>query len=585
MPTNTSSIAAIRNMYRLFDKAFKKRFKWLVASTFFSSLADLVGLSFLIPVIGLVLTNDFYSRIVQRLPFLSGTTQEKLLIYASAIFFAIIVIKNLFILFVNKLQVRFVNDFYEHSSLQMMDKIYNRSLAEITETPSYILANKLSHLQVALCNATIIPALVVINEAIIIILSIVLVCAWNWQLFLLMAVILIPCLGIFYKGIKERSRKSGAEKNALMVSLNQHAQNMIHGYTDIKIAGTENNFKNAYQQKVKRLSVLQRITDFLVFVPARLIETAIFLCIIIILLYSVLVLEDTTHLVTTIGLFSVIAYRITPSMQRIVLAMNNINATSFIVNDPDFLPTEKTTPTGLPSLQFERQIQFANVSYSYPSQQRSVLQNCSFSIAKGEKLGIIGASGAGKSTLIKLLLGYLKPDSGNITVDGTPIDNTNLSAWWHMLGYVRQDVFIMNTTILENIALGEIKELIDMQRMQYAITAASLDKFVADRPEGLNDVITEMGNNLSGGQKQRIAIARAIYMGAKVLVFDEATSSLDHQTEAEINHTLQQLHNNDITIVIIAHRITSLQHCDRILELKNGSIQASYSYTELSERV
>jgi ABC-type multidrug transport system fused ATPase/permease subunit len=583
IPQN-SALAGIGKMYRLFDATYRRRFNGLVFLTFLGSLADLIGLSFLIPLIGLVLSDSFYNKLLAHFPGLFDTGRETILLWASGVFFMIILVKNLFILWIYRLQTSFVKDFFIHSSFKMMERVYRRSLEEMDTKASYEWANKLTFQQGTLSNIVILPSLVIINEGLVIIFSTVLVCVWNYKLFLLLAAVLLPTVGVFYKRVKQVSRKASKEKNDTIVQMHHRAQDMIKGYTDIKIAGTERNFISRFMDRVRSFAILQEKTDFLVYVPGRIIEAGIFLCALIILLYSVLVLKDTESLVTTIGLFSVIAYRVTPSINRIVSAMGHIDSGMFILDDPDFKEEDSADETTVLPVTFDHTIQFNDVSFSYPGQQHLVLNHCSFTISKGDRVGIVGRSGSGKSTLIKHLLGYLQPHAGSIQIDGVPLKPKHLRGWWKLLGYVRQDVFIMDTTIAGNIALGEDRGDIDYPKLTRAIEAASLGEFVRAREGGVNSMITEAGNNLSGGQKQRIAIARALYKGAQILVFDEATSSLDAQTEAEINETIQQLKNTNITIIIIAHRQSSLQQCNKILELEAGAISNVYSYQQFADK-
>ena len=209
-----------------------------------------------------------------------------------------------------------------------------------------------------------------------------------------------------------------------------------------------------------------------------------------------------------------------------------------------------------------------NLTYAYPD-SGNVLDNFNCCIRKGEYVGFRGSSGVGKSTLFNLLIGLLKPSSGNICIDGIPLSVENRRSWLHHIGYVPQEVFIFNGTLAENIALG-CKE-IDRDRIKKILNKVSLDKWAESLTNGLDTVLGEAGGKLSGGQKQRIGIARALYKEADVLFLDEATSALDNQTEKEVNETLSQLKEFDqgLTILSIAHRESSLAYCDRIITLED----------------
>ncbi len=206
-----------------------------------------------------------------------------------------------------------------------------------------------------------------------------------------------------------------------------------------------------------------------------------------------------------------------------------------------------------------------------------------FEIRKGERVGIIGETGSGKSTILKLLLGFYTCEQGGVKIDKQELTERNAADWRKKIGYVQQDIFLIDGSIKENVAFGFEEEEIEHTRLMNAIENAGLENFVDHLPQGIETPVGELGTRVSGGQKQRLGIARALYRGADLFVFDEATSSLDPQTEQEILKAVDQLDEKNKTILIVAHRISTLQNCDRILELKNGSINKSYKYKELAK--
>jgi len=579
--------SALKKLYTIFNAPQKRKFNWLVFFTFLSSISDLVGLGFVIPVVGLVLSETFHEKFIRFAPMFASFDKEHLLLITVGLFFLLIIVKNVFGLYINKLQVNFVRNLFVSSTENVLDKVYDKPLPVILSERSNTWVNKVTELQAMLCSNMAISVMIIINESIVFALTALIVCLWNWHLFLLLVFVLIPSIGFFYYRVKNMITNAGQEKNKNYVHLHARAQEMIFGYTDIKIAGTERNFKKRFLETAKQYSVMQGKVDFILFVPTRIIEVAIFLCIIIILLYGVYVIKDINNIVTTITLFSVIAYRSIPSVNRFVIAMNNVTAAEFILQDEDFFSSKETSAKNeaIEPIRFNDQIVFDHVSYQYPGNSRRVINNCNLTIKKGEKIGIVGKSGTGKSTLVNNILGFLQPTEGKILVDDTELNASTFKNWWKIVGYVRQDAFILNTTLAENIALGEVAEEIDIPRLEHAIKLSSLGSLVNELPEGYNTLLSERGNNLSGGQKQRIAIARAIYKGAQVLVFDEATSALDSKTEEEITDAINELGKENLTIIIIAHRYTSLKFCQKIYKIDDGMISDTYSYQELVNSV
>jgi ATP-binding cassette, subfamily B, bacterial PglK len=218
-------------------------------------------------------------------------------------------------------------------------------------------------------------------------------------------------------------------------------------------------------------------------------------------------------------------------------------------------------------------IRFENVTYQYPGAAGPSLRNISLSVERGSSIAIIGPTGAGKSTLVDILLGLLEPTSGRVLIDDCDLSD-NIRPWQRSIGYVPQDIYLTDDTIRGNIALGIPTEDIDSGAVERAAAAAQLDVFVSSLPLGLDTVAGERGVRLSGGQRQRIGIARALYHGPSVLIFDEATSSLDSETEELVIEAVDALRGSR-TIIVIAHRMTTIRNCDYAFALRGGELAAS----------
>ena len=208
------------------------------------------------------------------------------------------------------------------------------------------------------------------------------------------------------------------------------------------------------------------------------------------------------------------------------------------------------------------EIKLKNISYKYEESSKLTLDNINLTIRKGQSIAFVGPTGAGKSTLIDIITGLLVPDKGNIMIDNDKIEDCNEN-WQENIGYVPQSTFIMDDSLMNNIAFGIPKELIDEEAVKNAINLANLETFVRNLPYGLNTILGECGARISGGEKQRIAIARALYKDPDVLIFDEATSSLDSDTEKKIINEIEIL-KKDKTIISIAHRIYTIKNYDYI---------------------
>ncbi|MGD9537715.1 MAG: ABC transporter ATP-binding protein [Alphaproteobacteria bacterium] len=295
--------------------------------------------------------------------------------------------------------------------------------------------------------------------------------------------------------------------------------------------------------------------------------------------------EGLAAIAATLTVFAASIYRLMPTVQRLLSSAMGLQFNRAIVCDlsqvlaqADRQGAEAAPPAE--RLPFAREIRLDAVSYRYPDQAAPAVDGASLTIPRARSIGLVGPSGGGKSTLIDILLGLLEPDAGTLIVDGMPIGPHNRRAWQANVGYVPQQIYLLDDTVRRNIALGVPDEEIDQARLEDAARMAHLDPFIAALPEGYDTVIGERGVRLSGGQRQRIGIARALYNRASVLVLDEATSALDGITEAVIEEALKGL-AGVVTMVTIAHRLTTVRGCDRIYVMEQGRIVASGRYDEL----
>jgi ABC-type multidrug transport system fused ATPase/permease subunit len=227
-------------------------------------------------------------------------------------------------------------------------------------------------------------------------------------------------------------------------------------------------------------------------------------------------------------------------------------------------------------------ITIENLSFSYETASTQALTGVSIDIARGEAVGLVGPSGSGKSTLVDILLGLLEPTSGRVLVDGDDIHD-NLRGWQDQIGYVPQSIFLTDDTLRRNVAFGLPKDQIDHDAVKSAIRSAQLEDFVASLPDGLDTIVGERGVRLSGGQRQRIGIARALYHNPDVLVLDEATSSLDTETEHGVMQAVQAL-QGEKTVIIVAHRLSTVEYCDRLYRLENARIVDEGTFSEVTSR-
>ncbi|HQQ67354.1 MAG TPA: ABC transporter ATP-binding protein [Candidatus Cloacimonadota bacterium] len=241
------------------------------------------------------------------------------------------------------------------------------------------------------------------------------------------------------------------------------------------------------------------------------------------------------------------------------------------------LSTEDETYQGNQLPSFEREIRFENVSFAYKDEDW-ILKDVSFTIPKGKKIALVGASGSGKTTTVSLLCGFYHVQKGRILIDDTPIDNLDFRAWRRKIGLILQDIFLFPGSILENIRV--YNDTVSEDEVKKAVSVVQLDDFIAQLPAGLNSELAERGQNISQGEKQLISFARALAFNSEIIIMDEATASIDPQTEAKIQRTMKKVFKGK-TAIVVAHRLTSVLDADEILYFSNGKILARGKHAEL----
>ena len=389
---------------------------------------------------------------------------------------------------------------------------------------------------------------------------------------------------IYMKLTAKRSSATGRILNEDAIIAYKTANQALGSIKEVKIRNRQSHFVDQFRESRRTAAKAKRVASFLNEFPKYLLEVIFMVGVGMI---SMIVVSRSTSkdVLGLLALFIAAGFRLLPSIVRLMSANTSIRigrrGFDIVVADlrafpNDISSTETFTPVPLP---FTTSLSVDDVTFSYRAGVVPVLRGVSFEVRSGESLGVVGLSGAGKSTLVDLILGLHLPDSGTIRVDGHDIAE-NLPGWQTQIGLVPQDVYLLDDTIAANIAFGIQTDEIDQDRLHRAIDLAQLNTFVAGLPHGLESIIGERGMRISGGQRQRLGIARSLYLDPALLILDEATSSLDGETESRISETIQDLHGT-LTMIVIAHRLSTITKCDRILFLEDGEVSAIGTFDEL----
>ncbi|BAO76185.1 ABC transporter ATP-binding protein [Winogradskyella sp. PG-2] len=539
-----------------------------------SSVLELIGLGAILPVFSVLLEDN----VVEKYTWASflytnfSLTNEKQLIVLLAIgLFLVIVIKNLLSLWINKFNTTFALGLSKEFSLKLHQLYYKKGFSYFKAVNSNVVVRNLRMATKQFAKMQVLGVLNLLNEFIVLILIIVFIAIYNFKILLLLAFTVIPVFLIFYFWVRKKSVELGHITNEITPILGKNMFQSIYGYVDVTIMGAEKQFRKKIKNNLDALVDVDVKTVIYNIAPTKVIESALMLAICVIISFGIYYLPSKTDMVKLLGLFAVAGYRIMPSINRIMIAINGLNRCHWVFDvfkplhdESDKLITVKQKP-----LEFKKHLSLKNITFYYPDSEKPLFKDYNFKIEKGEVVGLVGPSGSGKTTLMNILLGFLKPNQGTYYIDETPLSEANKNSFYKKVGYVQQQVYLIDGTIAENVAFGCPKDDIDYKKLKIVLQRANLWDMVNDLPNNVEEMIGENGTKLSGGQRQRVGIARALYFDSEILFFDEATSSLDEETEKEITTAINNLSDGKLTIIIIAHRLTTLEHCDRIIEINN----------------
>ena len=387
---------------------------------------------------------------------------------------------------------------------------------------------------------------------------------------------------LFQFSTRKRIHAWGIAKKVESRLVLKHLQQGLGGVKEVKIMGREQLFLEEHKRSVNASMEVDRRFMMLQVIPRLWLELLALVGLVVLVLAMISSGDSVSEVLPVLGLFAATSFRIIPSINRILASVQTLGYSKPIIRSvyDDLQLSFPEIPELGTEIRFSKAVCFENVNFKYSNAVGNANENLSFCIGKGEAVGIIGHSGAGKSTLVDILLGLLQPTSGSVLVDGIDIQN-NLRSWQDHIGYVPQTIYLIDDTVSRNVAFGLPDDMIDHDAVARSIKAAQLDDFVSSLSDGLNTIVGERGVRLSGGQRQRIGIARALYNDPDILVLDEATSSLDTETEQGVMDAVKELLGAK-TIVIIAHRTTTVSYCTKVYKMDNAQIVGSGLPSEMT---
>ena len=571
---------------------------FLIVGGVFTGLLELTGLSILFPLLNLILQPQVMKQniLVRGLTHLTGITEtSKLTMMIGLLAVMTFVFKNITQVLYLKYEFRTLTKWRVHITSRLYHLYMNSDYELFMRRNSSQMISLIIHSVPTVLNSYIHRILTLINLSIVAVLILAYVIYINWMIAVLIFAVAFLLTKSYSLLFRAKTTRLGGQASVLNASQQAILQQSFAGYKETRSHLKELFFTKKFMAIAQTLANTEGRLFFIENLPPATVELVIM--ILIIIMFEVIILTGSNMATASaqIGAIVISCMRMIPVINRTIASLGAVNATRRPVEDLMAEVERFNIDTGVFSkhskmdlveeqdiapLSFTKEIVLREVAYTYPETTEPALKQISMTIKPGEYIGITGPSGSGKSTLIHILLGFFTNFSGQFTIDGVAVTAANIKNFRKIIGFVDQQIFVMDTSIAENIAYGIEKDAIDRDKVISALKKAQLWDYVAALPEGIDTNAGENGKLLSGGQRQRLAIARAFYRDLKILILDEASAALDVETEHKLFSFLDTL-KGDLTVIMIAHRLSTLRSCDRILFFENGTVADSGTFQQL----
>ncbi len=587
----TSSLetsASLKRLWAHISSRRRKQLTLLLVIMALASFAEVASIGAVLPFLGALMSPErvFVNPMTQQLVGVLGVTNAKQLLLPLTVLFILAALfsggmRLVLVWMQTQLGFAIGADF----SIQIYQRtLYQSYSVHVARNSSQVITGISSKTNTVIYS-TLLPLLLITSSSLILLTILIALIVIDP----LVALVTFCCFGAIYslvifttkKRLAQDSRRVSMESNRVIKAL----QEGLGGIRDVLIDGTQAAYCQIYRDADLPLRKAQASIQIIGQSPRYLIES-LGMVLIALLAYELTARESggVVSAIPVLGALALGAQRLLPVLQQLYASWTSIRGGQSSLQDvlnlldqplPDY--ANQSPPEPIP---FAQSIRLRQVGFCYAATAPQVLQGINIEISKGSRVGFVGATGSGKSTLIDLIMGLLQPTEGTLVIDGIPITAHNHRAWQAHIAHVPQAIFLADTSIAENIAFGILPDQIDIDRVKQAARQAQIAETIESWTQQYDTFVGERGIRLSGGQRQRIGIARALYKQADVIVFDEATSALDNETERAVMQEINDI-GQDITILIVAHRLSTLQNCDQIFELEKGSVKRVGSYTEI----
>lgn len=566
----------------------KKKLLILVFLLIIGMFLETIGIGIILPILQIILDPNIIYDVIffkEILNYLGINQNEKIIFFVLGILIAVYFIKSIYLILLTFIQKRLLANISRYLTNTLFSSYLNEEYSFHLKNNSSALIKNLQA-EVSLFTSYLSSIISIITEGVLLIAVVFTIIYFEpvaaITLFLFFSILAL----LFHQLTKTKISKWGQEREKADKHLLKNIFESISGIKEIKLLNKEDFFQKLLEKQTKLKADIYTKQLTLNSIPRHYLELVSISGVVLIILVSLSHSPELKNVITTLGICLAGTFKIIPSFNRIIASFQNLkfNAPSLdIIYDEVYsLKTRTKTKKAVnqTGIEFKSNLLIKNLHFSYLNSSKRVLNKINLKIEKGTTIGIIGGSGEGKSTLVNILIGLLNPTKGEIKVDNKLLDASNLKAFQGHIGYVPQDIYLIDDSIKNNIALGIHSNEISSKRLDKSIKDSQLSKFINSISEGLETVVGERGVKLSGGQKQRIGIARALYNDPDILVLDEACSALDIEIEKEVMKSINFLKRQK-TIIIISHRHSSLIECDKIFKMESGQLN-EYKHSDLS---
>ena len=582
----------LKELFSILNRSQRKRFFALQILIVVMAFMEIIGVVSIVPFMALVgdlnqLQQDtFISKIYQ----LSGIDSELEFVFLIGFVVIGILITSAIL---SILTIWRLSMFANKVGVEIADQLYTYYIKQgwlfHASGSSAILTKQIANESLRVTNGILVPVMQMNAKLLLVLFMSISIFVYDPFVAIIGLISFAALYTLIYKFFRARVKKNGKIVSEVHERRFRLMNDAFGGIKDVLLLGRDSEFINHFHMSGQKLAYSQGTNMALAQVPRYLVELLAFGSIIALILYLILNHEGNLGIILPIlSVYALAALKLLPAFQQIYASSVNIggNIAAFHEIKEDLFESKLMQHDRVDNkknkLNFNQNISLENVTFAYPGKKELILNELNLSIPSNSMVGIVGPSGSGKSTLIDILLGLISPQKGNFKVDGLIINNQIIRSWQNTIGFVAQSIFLSEDTIAANVAFGIPHNQIDMKRVQHALKLAHLTDFVDSLEKGIYTNVGERGVQLSGGQRQRIGIARAMYNDAQVLIFDEATSSLDGISEKKIMQSINELSGKK-TIIIVAHRLKTIQSCHNIFFIDEGRVIDQGTYNNLLE--